>query len=47
MKTLVVILSIFVALLTAYLEYDLRVQIKASNEERKKNIKQKTKQFNN
>ena len=46
MKTLIVILSIFVAILTAYLEYDLRVQIKASNEERKKNIKQKAKQSN-
>jgi hypothetical protein len=46
MKTLTVIFCIFVALLTAYLEYDLRVQIKASNEERKKNIKQKDKQSN-
>jgi hypothetical protein len=46
MKELIVIFSIFVALLIAYLEYDSYEQIKKINEKRKAVSKKKTKQSN-
>lgn len=46
MKELIVIFSIFVALLIAYLEYDSREELKKINEQRKTISKKKPKQSN-
>ena len=46
MKELMVIFSIFVALLIAYLEYDSREELKKIDEQRKALSKKKPKQTN-